>query len=80
MLAKKYEQAKKTGTLDLSDMKLKVLPPLPDSIVRLDCSKNQLTCLPALPESLTGLNCYMNQLVCLPDLPDALHCTVRKIC
>ena len=76
-----YEESKKTGILNVSDMKLTMLPTLPDSIIRLNCSHNQLTTLPELPETLTGLNCYNNQLTSL-SLPDALtelYCSYNTI-
>jgi len=49
-----------------------VLPPLPDSLVKLYCSGNYLTDLPPLPARLRVLHCSDNLLTALPELPDGL--------
>jgi Leucine-rich repeat (LRR) protein len=64
------------GVLDLSNLGLTELPPLPPTLVELDCRGNQLTELPQLvsedPSTLEYLNCRDNQLTELPQLPSTL--------
>jgi hypothetical protein len=54
--------------LDLSQLGLTELPPIPHNCRKLDCSHNELTSLPDLP-SCTTLSCDYNKLTSLPDLP-----------
>ena len=60
--------------LNLSNLALSVLPPLPDNLEILECNQNQLTSLPELPASLQVLICAQNQLTRLPEsLPASLQ-------
>lgn len=61
-----------SAILDLSDMKLLELPPIPLNCQSLDCRGNKLTQLPKLP-NCTKLVCYKNKLTSLPELP---NCTM----
>jgi Leucine-rich repeat (LRR) protein len=65
------------GVLDLSNLGLTELPPLPPTLVELDCRGNQLTELPQLvsedPSTLKYLYCEGNQLTSLPQLPSTLR-------
>lgn len=69
------------GEVDLSQLGLTELPPLPEGIVHLTCSFNKLTSLPELPQSLRSLYCGYNQLTSLPPLPslDYLHCQLNQL-
>ena len=60
------------GRLNLSNLGLSELPPLPDGLIELRCCNNQLTTLPELPSSLQTLYCSSNQLTSLPPLPSSL--------
>jgi len=74
------------GDLDLSYLKLRVLPELPVGlkVLRCDstnfpaglktlyCSTNYLSVLPVLPDGLKELFCASNQLTVLPELPAGL--------
>ena len=59
--------------LDLSNLHLTELPPLPDDLIMLRCSSNELTSLPTLPPTLRILHCHQNQLSSLPELPPFLE-------
>jgi len=59
--------------LDISDLNIHSLPPLPDRIKDLICINNKLTSLPELPDTLEHLVCHTNQLTSLPQLPDGLE-------
>lgn len=68
--------------LDLIELGLTSLPPLPDILTDLFCDNNQLTTLPHLPSKLVFLSCRNNQLTSLPDLPDSLtelYCINNKL-
>jgi hypothetical protein len=54
--------------LDLSNLGLTELPPIPRNCKSLYCDDNKLTSLPDLP-SCTELSCIRNKLTSLPDLP-----------
>ena len=60
------------NSLDLNDLDLTELPPLPPNLKRLDCEGNRLTSLPPLPATLEILVCDHNQLTELPPLPPSL--------
>jgi endopeptidase La len=62
----------KTGILDLSDLQLTELPPIPDEVKMLICKNNLLTSLPDLPDQLTTLIVSNNKLNALPSLPVSL--------
>jgi hypothetical protein len=53
--------------------KLRSLPSLPETLVKLYCNNNLLSSLPSLPESLLYLNCNYNNLISLPTLPKKLY-------
>lgn len=59
--------------LDLSELNLASLPPLPPHIALLNISDNQLTALTALPQGLTLLKVSYNLLTELPPLPPRLE-------
>lgn len=61
-----------TREVNLENLQLVELPPLPEGVRNLYCSFNQLTSLPPLPSTLTFLSCGNNQLVSLPPLPSTL--------
>ncbi len=68
--------------LDLSNLHLTELPPLPDDLIMLRCDSNELTFLPELPSSLKILHCHQNQLTSLPELPpflESLSCSNNPI-
>ena len=58
--------------LNINDIQLTELPPLPHGLQTLNVYSNQLTRLPALPNTLISLFCGYNQLTALPDLPATL--------
>ena len=60
------------GILEITDINIHSLPPLPENLIELYCYENQLTSLPPLPKSLTKFHCYENQLTSLPPLPENL--------
>jgi len=64
---------KRYEPLDLSNLQLEWLPPLPSNLRELNCKNNHLTILPLLPEKLKVLYCDNNQLTTLPELPNTLH-------
>lgn len=59
--------------LDLSQLGLTELPPLPPDVKVLRCYKNKLTRLPQLPKTLKELRCDNNLLEELPELPSKLE-------
>ena len=60
--------------LDISDLRLTSLPPLPDGILELDCIDTEISEFPPLPVSLQNFYCsYMPYLTRLPQLPDGLQ-------
>ena len=61
------------GILNLSQLGLTELPPLPDGLIELRCDQNHLISLPPLPEGLLVLRCSSNQLTILPELPFSLQ-------
>ena len=61
-----------TSKLDLSELGLTSLPPLPDKLKHLIAHGNRLTALPVLPSSLTILSAFNNRLMALPELPSKL--------
>ncbi len=60
--------------LDLSNLKLKSLPKIPEGITVLKCNNNKLTKIGGddLPESLLELYCSDNKLTILKNLPKNL--------
>jgi Leucine-rich repeat (LRR) protein len=66
-----------SGRLDLSNIDLTELPPLPADLTYLNCDYNKLTSLSGLPAGLTELNCSDNQLIALSGLPSGL---TRLVC
>jgi Leucine-rich repeat (LRR) protein len=71
-----------TGELDLDELNLVELPPLPEGVRQLYCSANQLARLPPLPSTLIHLSCNNNKLVTLPPLPSTLRrlgCASNKL-
>jgi hypothetical protein len=70
------------GRLDLTNLGLSELPPLPENLTELRCCRNQLTTLPELPSSLQTLYCSCNQLTSIPSLPSSLEtftCLVNQL-
>lgn len=70
------------GILDLADLGLTTLPPLPENLVELRVDRNHLTSLPSLPPSLKVLICSRNRLTSLPPLPPSLRilsCQANRI-
>lgn len=70
------------GRLDLTNLGLSELPPLPDGLTELRCCHNQLTFLPELPSSLQTLYCSCNQLTSIPSLPSSLEtftCLINQL-
>ena len=68
--------------LDLSNLDLTELPPLPNDLEQFNCFNNQLTTLPVLPPNLWLLVCYNNQLTTLPALPlslGELYCSDNQL-
>jgi hypothetical protein len=65
------------NTLNLSNLGLTELPPLPPTMKYLYCSFNKLTSLPPLPPKLQRLVCNDNALTELPPLPPTL---IRLCC
>src|ERR1700730_9140452 len=65
----------KSRELDLNDLKLEILPDLPDFIKILKCNNNKLKYLPnKMPDSLQIIYCYNNKITKLPDkMPDSLQ-------
>ena len=59
--------------LDISNLGLTELPPLPPQLKVLKCHKNKLTHLPPLPKTLVELRCDENLLQDLPELPSKLE-------
>ena len=58
--------------LDLSNLGLKELPPLPDTVEHLTISNNPIKTLDGLPKSLKYLNCSNTYITYLDNLPDNL--------
>ena len=58
--------------LDLRNLRITSLPPLPPTLRTFVCDDNKLTELPALPPGLIELRCSGNQLIQLPALPPGL--------
>ena len=68
--------------LQLSNLKLTRLPPLPENVRILFCERNNLTELPDLPDTLIDLFCGDNKLTRLPTLPadlDTLSCSNNNL-
>jgi len=69
----KWKDAKDTfSILNLNNLGLTSLPPLPIHLKLLDCQLNNLTTLPQLPRGLLLLQCNNNKLKSLPALPPNL--------
>ena len=74
----------KSRKLDLCDLKLEILPDLPDFIKILECNNNKLKYLPnKMPDSLQTIYCNDNQITKLSDkMPDslqAIYCNYNQI-
>lgn len=69
---RRVTESRITGRLDLVNMGLTVLPPLPENLEKLYCDQNLLTNLPVLPQTLAHLSCHKNRLTELPTLPNSL--------
>ena len=70
---KRIDEALTTnGVVNVSDMNLTELPPIPYGIKVLICSKNYLTTLPPLPETLQILDGSQNPLTEI-DIPNNLR-------
>jgi Leucine-rich repeat (LRR) protein len=67
--------AEQRESIDLSDLDLSTLPPLPAGLIELDVSENALTALPEhLPRDLQQLDASQNALTALPEhLPPGLQ-------
>jgi Leucine-rich repeat (LRR) protein len=67
--------AEQREAIDLSDLGLSTLPPLPAGLIALDVSQNALTALPEhLPRDLQQLDASQNALTALPEhLPPGLQ-------
>ena len=72
LLERRIEDAKRSGSLDVSYMGVFHLPEIPDSVDDVSCEHNCLTYLPALPNSVLTLWCDNNLLTSLPNLPGSL--------
>ena len=59
--------------LDLRELNLKYLPPIPETVLWLNCGENALTELLRLPKGLKKLHCYGNKLQNLLNLPKGLE-------
>ena len=59
--------------LNLNNLGLTSLPPLPDKLKHLHANGNRLATLPELPSGLTKLDASHNQLTALPALPSKLE-------
>ena len=58
----------KSRELDLNDLKLEILPDLPDFIKILKCNNNKLKYLPnKIPDLLQVIYCGGNQITTLPN-------------
>jgi Leucine-rich repeat (LRR) protein len=67
------------GPLDLSELELDELPPLPDGLTHLLCVDNNLRILPALlPATLIELDCSYNNLLTL-HTPSGLPASLEKL-
>ena len=64
--------ARGAPSLNLLDLELTGLPPLPPILMHLECGHNRLTVLPPLPPTLETLGCSTNKLTVLPPLPPTL--------
>jgi hypothetical protein len=65
-------QTMTNGRLDLSNLGLSVLPPIPEGTRVFICMNNHLKTLPDLPSTLKLLHCDNNELEQLPKLPESL--------
>jgi len=72
IIAKWIEEGDPDATLNLSDMNLTKLPPLPPTVRVLNCRNNSLKELTDLPPSLVILYCNGNQIEQRPVLPRGL--------
>ena len=73
-----------SASLDLNNLGLAVLPPLPPDLVRLNCSHNKLRALPPLPPRLEIFICSFNKLTTLGPAPlppglAVLFCTYNRL-
>lgn len=69
-----YCMATHSKLLDVSNLGITFLPPLPDSITELNASYNKLIAISDLPKTLKKLTIWSNQIIYLPeDLPAELE-------
>ena len=59
--------------IDVSNLNIKSLPPLPEGLLELDCHSTKITELPELPMTLKKLACYNTRITSLPPLPNTLE-------
>ena len=59
--------------LNLRNLGLTKLPPIPEGVYGLNLQDNQLTTINTLPDSLRDLNCSKNKLESLPSFPPNLY-------
>jgi Leucine-rich repeat (LRR) protein len=61
------------GFLNLTNLNLTTLPPLPTNIVTLYLNNNNLTVLPDIPNGVIEFGAHTNQLTTIPRLPASLR-------
>ena len=71
VIAAWVEKGDANETLDLSNMNLDKLPPLPPNVLKLNCRNNNLTEL-TLPPNLGILYCNGNPIKQRPELPQSI--------
>ncbi len=58
--------------INISNTKIKILPPLPPNLRILNCPNNELESLPVQPDTLVELNCADNNIKTIPNLSTSL--------
>ena len=72
----------KDGILNVSNLDILSIPPIPKDVKEFDCSNTSISKLPELPQSLEYLNCSNTKITKLPNLPNCieyLECSNTKI-